>query len=161
MRLADLVVAGVLALFSIYLMVKSAELPIGWLPGEGPGGGAFPFWLALVMLICSVLIFARTLLRLSPEGKSTALFMGKEATRLFLIVLVSLSIMIGLIEIVGVYVSVPLFMIFYLRYLGSHSWWLTVFVAVTTPVVTFILFEKILLILLPKGITDPLFYIFF
>jgi hypothetical protein len=161
MRLADLVVAGVLALLSIYLMVKSAELPIGWLPGEGPGGGAFPFWLALGMLICSVLIFARTLLRLSPEGKATGLFMDKGATRLFLIVLVSLSIMIGLIEIVGVYVSVPLFMIFYLRYLGGHSWWLTGFVAVATPVVTFILFEKILLILLPKGITDPLFYVFF
>lgn len=161
MRKADLVVSGVLALFSIYLMAKSAELPIGWQKGAGPGGGAFPFWLSLGMLICSVLIFARTWLRLSPEGKSAGLFMDREATRLFLTVLVSLSIMIGLIDIVGLYISVPLFLVFYLRFLGHHSWKVTLFVAVTTPVLTFILFEKILLILLPKGVTDPLFYIFY
>ena len=43
MRLAELITAAVLALLSIYLMFKSAELDIGYLPGEGPGGGAWPF----------------------------------------------------------------------------------------------------------------------
>ena len=37
MRLAELITAAVLALLSIYLMFKSAELDIGYLPGEGPG----------------------------------------------------------------------------------------------------------------------------
>ena len=52
MRVAELVMAAVMALFSLYLMWKSTELPIGWLPGRGPGGGAFPFWLSAGMLIC-------------------------------------------------------------------------------------------------------------
>lgn len=161
MKRADLIVSGFLALFSIYLMVKSAELPVGWLPGEGPGGGAFSFWLALGMLICSVLIFLRNVMGLSTEGRATGIFMDGESLRLIAVVVASLTVMIGLIHIIGVYFSVPLFMLFYLRWFGKHSWKMTISVAVTMPVVTFILFEKILLILLPKGLTDSWFYIFY
>ncbi len=42
MRVAELVMAAVMAVFSLYIMWKSAELPIGWIPDEGPGGGARP-----------------------------------------------------------------------------------------------------------------------
>jgi len=52
MRRAELVMALALGVLSAYLMVKSAELPIGWIPREGPGGGAFPFWLSAGMLVC-------------------------------------------------------------------------------------------------------------
>jgi hypothetical protein len=58
-RVAELVMAIVMAVFSLYLMWKSSELPIGWLPGRGPGGGAFPFWLALGMLLCCVAVVVR------------------------------------------------------------------------------------------------------
>lgn len=161
MKLADLIVSGVFALFSLYLMVKSAELPIGWLEGEGPGGGAFPFWLSTGMLICSVLIFARNIIRLSPEGNATDIFMDRDTTRFFLTVLVSLAIMIGLIHVIGMYFSVPLFLIFYMRHLGKHSWPKVLIIGLTTPVLTFLLFEKVLLILLPKGLTETWFYIFY
>ena len=50
MRRAEIVTASLMAVFSVYLMWKSAELPIGWIPDEGPGGGAFSFWLSAVML---------------------------------------------------------------------------------------------------------------
>ena len=42
MRRGEISMAGLLALFSLYLMWKSAELPIGYIRGEGPGGGAWP-----------------------------------------------------------------------------------------------------------------------
>jgi len=161
MKRADLIFSCFAVLFSIYLMVKSTELPIGWIQGTGPGGGAFPFWLSVIMLISSVLILVRNVMKLSPEGKSTGIFMDAHATRLFLIVMVSLGIMIGLIHIVGVYFSVPLFMGFYMRYLGKHSWRMVTAVSLATPVITFLFFEKLLLILLPKGFTEPLFYIFY
>ena len=161
MKRADLIVSVVLALFSVYLLFKSAELPIGWLPGEGPGGGAFPFWLSVVMLICSVLIGIRNYMGLTVEGRSTETFMDSEAVRLFFTVLISLSVMIGLIHIVGMYVSIPLFMVFYTRFLGKHSWNLAISIGILSSVMTFTLFEKILVILLPKGITDPMFFVFF
>ena len=52
MRMAEIVMGLVMGVFSLYLMWKSAELPIGWIPDEGPGGGAWPFWLAAGMLAC-------------------------------------------------------------------------------------------------------------
>ena len=36
-RTAELLMALAMGIFSVYLMVKSAELEIGWIPGEGPG----------------------------------------------------------------------------------------------------------------------------
>ncbi len=118
MKRADLIVAAILALFSVYLMWKSTELPIGWIEGEGPGGGAFPFWLAGGMLICSVMILIRNLLRLSPEGKMSGVFVEREALRLVMVVVASLAAMIGAIHVIGVYFSLPLFTSFYMRYLG-------------------------------------------
>ena len=56
MRVAELVMAIAMAVFSLLLMWKSTELPIGWIPGEGPGGGAFPFWLSLGIAILLHLI---------------------------------------------------------------------------------------------------------
>ena len=161
MKKTDLIFSGVFVFFSIYLMIKSLELPIGWIAGQGPGGGAFPFWLSLGMLIVSILIFVRNLLKLSPEGRSTEVFMDSHAQWIFMVVMVSLGAMIGLIHIIGVYFSVPLFMGFYMRYLGRHPWKTVLGVSIATPVLTFLLFEKLLLILLPKGYTDPLFFIFY
>ena len=161
MKIADLIFSGLSVLFSIYLMIKSAELPIGWIQGAGPGGGAFPFWLSLILLICSIAIFVRNLLKVSPEGRSAAIFMDDHAKQLFVVVMVSLGLMIGLIHVIGVYFAVPLFMAFYMRFLGRHRWSLVAAVSIATPIITFVFFEKLLLILLPKGYTEPLFYIFY
>ena len=40
-RTAELGMAILLGLLSLGLMWKSTELDIGWVPGEGPGGGAW------------------------------------------------------------------------------------------------------------------------
>ena len=161
MRRAELYVAVFLAIFSLYLMWKSTELPIGWDPDKGPGGGAFPFWLSAGMLVCALLIVYRTLRGLTPESRATEPFMDRESFRMILIVVASLTAMVAGIHVIGIYGSVPLFLIFYLRYMGKHSWVTTLMVSFVTPVVTFLFFEKLLLILLPKGITDEWFYIFF
>jgi hypothetical protein len=65
--------------------------------------------------------------------------------------------MIGLIHVLGVYVSVPLYLIFYLRWIGHHSWRLTGSVGAITPVATFFFFEIALRIELPKGLAGKYF----
>jgi hypothetical protein len=158
MRRAELVMAIVMAVFSLSLMWKSAELPIGWIEGSGPGGGAFPFWLSAGMLVCCVWIIVRWVRRASAPSRAAGPYMDKRALKLFAIGAGSLAIMIGAIHIVGVYVVVPLFLIFYMRGLGGHSWSVTVPVAVGMPVATFFFFEIALKIALPKGYTEPMFY---
>lgn len=161
MRQAEIGVAGVLAVFSLYLMWKSAELPIGWVRGVGPGGGAFPFWLSAIMLVCSALIALRAVLRLTAESRTPGPFVHPEARRVIAIVAVALTVMIAAIHVVGVYVAVPLFVLFYTAYIGRHRWWLCLSLTAAIPVVTFLFFEKLLLIILPKGITEEFFYLFY
>ncbi|MFQ5994811.1 MAG: tripartite tricarboxylate transporter TctB family protein [Acidiferrobacterales bacterium] len=158
MRRAELVMAVVMALFSVYLMWKSAELPIGWIPDEGPGGGAFSFWLSAGMLACCVAIIVRWFMRTSPPSRSSEPYMDRHALKLFLIGAGALTVMVASIHFIGVYGAVPLFLIFYMRFLGHHSWTTTATLAAVTPVVAFFFFEIALRITLPKGYTEPLFY---
>lgn len=158
MRVAEYTTAGVLALFSLYLMWESASLPIGWEAEKGPGSGAFPFWLSLGMLICCVVIVVRTMRGATPESRSTEPFMDKVTFKIFATVTLSIGGMLGAIHVIGFYGAIPLFLIFYVRFVGRHSWPLTLALAITTPVVTFFFFEIGMKIFLPKGFTEPLFY---
>ncbi|MDH4247920.1 MAG: tripartite tricarboxylate transporter TctB family protein [Deltaproteobacteria bacterium] len=161
MRRAEIIAAGILAVLSVYFMWMSMELPIGWVPERGPGGGAFPFALSTGMLVCSVVILLQAWFRRVPENVQEAPFLDPETRRLLVVIGSALVIMVGLVHFVGMYVSIPLFVIFYMRYLGHHRWHITLTMAVIIPVGTFLFFEKLILILLPKGITERWFYIFF
>ena len=61
--------AIVMGACSVGLMVKSAELEIGWIPEEGPGGGAFPFWLSAGMLVCCIWILVNWVRRASTASR--------------------------------------------------------------------------------------------
>ena len=158
MRRAELIMAIAMAVFSLALMWKSAELPIGWIPGEGPGGGAFSFWLSAGMLVCTLVIILRWFRGNSPLSRSDKIYLDESSLKLFLFVAGSLAAMIGLMHVIGVYGAVPLFLALYMRVMGRHRWAITTAIALATPVITFFFFEIALNISLPKGYTEPLFY---
>jgi putative tricarboxylic transport membrane protein len=158
MRLAELVMAVTLALLSVYLMWKSAELPIGWTPGSGPGGGAFPFWLSAGMLASTLWIIVRWVRRSSPVSRSTETYMDSQTLKLFIVGAGSLTALIGSIYVIGIYGAIPLYLAFYMRYMGHHRWLIIAAVAIPAPIFTFFFFEIALYITLPKGMTEPWFY---
>ena len=158
MRRAEIVAAILLAVFSVYLMWKSTELPIGWIAGEGPGGGAFPFWLSAIMLVCCLWTMVNWYRRLTPPSNSQNSFMDAYALRMFFLVGGALTVMIGLVHFTGMYGSIPLFLLFYLWFLGGHSWITTILVALVAPVIIFFFFDIALRIVLPKGYLEPLFF---
>lgn len=158
MRRAELITAVILAVFSIYLMWKSTELNIGWVKYEGPGGGAWPFWLAGIMLICNIWTIVNWVRRSTPQSRSVEQFMDAHAIRMFVLVGGSVVGLVALVHFVGVYGSVPIFLLFYLRVLGRHTWRLTASVAVAAPVIIFFFFDVAMRIVLPKGYLEPLFY---
>jgi putative tricarboxylic transport membrane protein len=158
MRVAELVMAIVLAVFSLAIMYKARELPIGWIEGSGPGAGAFPFWLGAAMLVCCAAIVFRWWRRTSPPSQSKEPYFDQRAWQLFLIGALPLAIMIGLFHVIGVYFALPLYLLYYIRFIGNHKWWLTLTIALSAPVVTFLFFEIALKIELPKGYTEELFY---
>lgn len=156
-RTAELLMALMMGAFSIYLMYKSAELPIGWIDGEGPGGGAWPFWLATIMLVSCVGILFNWFRRHGPIANSEKAYIESRVLMDIGAVALSLIVTVGLFSFIGIYGALPLFLIFYLRFLGKHSWRLTTVLAIGIPVLIFYFFEVTLKIILPKGITEPLF----
>ncbi|MDP5348604.1 MAG: tripartite tricarboxylate transporter TctB family protein, partial [Paracoccaceae bacterium] len=104
---------GLLALFSLYLMWKSTELPIGYIRGQGPGGGFWPFWLALGMLL-SCLASAWNWWRvLSPASRSDEPLMDAFGWRTLLYVGGSVVVFVALISIVSMYGAVAAFLFYY------------------------------------------------
>ena len=113
-----------------------------WLDSRrGPRRRGLPFWLAVGMLLCCLWTIARWARRQSPLSQSTEPYLDRHALRLFCIGAGSLTLMIASIHIIGVYFAAPLYLIFYMRFLGSHSWRLTGAIAALTPVATFLFFE--------------------
>lgn len=172
-HMAELLTASVLAIFAVYLMIKSTELPIGWVEGSGPGGGMFSFIMASLMLVGSLATVARTMAiwrRPDPEMHETpsldeagvhaehkghmARFIDPKARRILLTVSLLLVVAVTLSQFAGMYVGVPLLMLVYLRFIGGHGWGLTAALTLATPVVMFGFFELTLRIVLPKGITE-------
>ncbi len=157
-RTAELIFAILLALCSIGLMVKSAELHIGWIEGKGPGSGAWPFWLSAGMLAMCLLTLYRWFKKITPESRSLEPYMTRDTV---IVVGTSAASILGLLlgtQYLGIYASLIVFLLFYLRVIGRHSWALTISLAICIPFAIFCLFEIALTIPLPKAITDPAFY---
>lgn len=168
MRVAELVTASLLAAFSIYLTWESGEPPswnpdvgrfanIGFIEGEGPGSGFWPFWLSLVMLLSCLWTIANWVRRTSPFSQSEAVFLDGYGKRMLVFVGGGIVGFLVMIEYLGFYGAIPLFLIYYLKFLGKHGWGLTLAIAALTPVTFFFFFDIAMRIVLPKGYLEPLF----
>ena len=155
MLTADRLIAAALMALSAYFMWHASALPIGWngMTG-GPGGGAFPFWLSTIMFVTAGAILVR-----SYRGNSNydGNFFDPETLRSVALVTIALIVVVALTPWLGAYVAIPLFLFWYLKIFGKHGWTLTSVLTIGTPVFLFFFFEVTLKILLPKGITEPLF----
>ena len=156
MLVAERTIAGAVIVISIYFMWHAMALPIGWVEGQGPGGGAFPFWLSALMALAAGAILTRSFT--GATSRTHERFFDGLMLRPVLLVIASLTITVALIPIVGAYIAIPLFLVWYLRFFGGHSLRLTAILAIGTPLFLFFFFEVTLKILLPKGVTEPLFF---
>lgn len=154
-----------MAALSAYFMWKSMELPIGWVKEVGPGGGAWPFWLSAAMFASTIWILINWFRRVGPVATNEEPFFDPGVFTPVALVAFALTATIALISGIGIggfngigfYGALPLFIIFYLKVLGNHSWITTIITALVIPVITFVFFEAMLNISLPKGMTEPLF----
>ncbi len=145
MRTADLVTATVLLLLGGVVLVDAVQLGFRW-GSDGPQSGFFPFWMALLLVAASVAILVQTLRR----GEDRR-FVTRAQLRSVLTVLLPAAAMVLLTQVLGLYVASGLYLGFYMRCVGGHSWRAVVAVALGVPVVTFIIFEQWFLVPMPKG----------
>jgi len=151
MRRGEFITAGVLAALSIYMMWKSTELPIKYLKGQGPGGGAWSFWLSAIMLICTVIILINAWRGTSPPSQSTEPVLDPEGRKILLQVFGGILAMVILTHFISMYFAMALFLFYYVWFLGRHSITVSLAISVLTPIFFFIFFEKFMSVSLPKG----------
>jgi len=157
-RTAELVMAILLALCSIGLMVKSAELRIDWVPERGPGSGAWPFWLSTGMLLTCIATIYRWFKGITPESRNLDPYMTRKTTGIVGISAGSIVFLLVVTHFLGIYIALFFFLLFYLKFVGRHSWKLTIPMVVGIPILVFCLFEWALKIPLPKAVTEEWFY---
>jgi putative tricarboxylic transport membrane protein len=153
MRRGEIITAGVLALLSIYLMVDSTKLGVGYVAGKGPAGGFWPFWLSLGMLISTGFIALNWYRRTSPPSQSDEPVLDAYGRKMLLLVGGGIIGFVGLIDIISMYGAIAVFLLYYLRFLGRHGWVLTLSLALVLPVAMFFFFEGLMRINMPKGMS--------
>jgi len=59
--------------------------------------------------------------------------------------------MVLLMNFIGLYVAAALYIGFYMKWVGRHSWLSVITLSIAIPVITFMTFEMWFLVPLPKG----------
>src|SRR5712691_10852517 len=145
MRAANLTTALVLIASGALVIWDSVRIGIGW-GTDGPKSGFFPFWLALILIVTCGIIIAQTFWRSSRE-----VFVTREQFGPVLKVFWPATAMVVLTHFVGLYVASALYVGFYMRWVGRHSWLAVVVLSIGIPVATFLTFEQWFLVPMPKG----------
>jgi putative tricarboxylic transport membrane protein len=145
MRAADLITASILILFGGLVIVDAMRLGIGW-GLDGPKSGFFPFWLALIMVASCAIIMAQQALKATGRR-----FAEGEKFRPVLKVLWPAILAVALMQWLGLYVASALYLGFYMRWVGHHSWVTVISLAFGIPLVTFLVFERYFYVPMPKG----------
>jgi putative tricarboxylic transport membrane protein len=151
MRVANLVTAAALLLLSAIVIYDALRLGIGW-GSEGPQSGFFPFWLAAILAMASLLIFIHAL-----RSRTAGAFVTRDRFAPVLKVLGPLTGFVLLTDPpgpwsgLGLYVAAGLYLGFYMRWVGRHHWVTVATLAIVFPVLTFVIFETWFLVPMPKG----------
>jgi putative tricarboxylic transport membrane protein len=148
MRKADIGFAALLFVLSVVVGWESLKLDIGW-GLNGPEGGFFPFWLAVGLGVCSVVILTQIIWSTSSAQRQPLVKPGGWVP--ILKMAVPAIAMVALTEMIGLYPAAALYIGFYMRWIGKHHWLLVLAVCLGVPLGSYVIFDKWFLIPMPKG----------
>jgi len=148
-RKADTVCAIILLIGAAVVAGEGLRLGIGW-STDGPQSGFFVFYLGLALGLASAVVLGQAIL-LTDAPLYRKPFVGAGQLTPVVKVAVPAAAMVLLTYFVGLYVAGALYLGVYMRWIGRHSWALTVLLAVAIPTVTFLIFEVWFLVSMPKG----------
>src|SRR6185312_7608514 len=148
-RTINIVVAAALMLVAAVVMVSSYRLGAGWEKNLGPESGYFPFYVALLMFVSAGVTLLQHVLARRADGEGS--FIGRgELVRVFQM-LVPMTIFVVLSIYIGIYISMALFIGFFMVWNGGYSPYKALPLAVLLPIILFVIFEIWFLVPLPKG----------
>ena len=147
-RAMDIVVALLIIALASVFCFDTWRIGIGWIEGQGPAPGFFPFWVSLIMGLASVIKLVRAFTGAEEGGGDT--FVSRTAAYRVALVLAPTAIYVLLIQFIGIYVASAIFIIGFML-ASKESILMSVAVGLGVPVTLFAMFEKWFLVPLPKG----------
>jgi putative tricarboxylic transport membrane protein len=149
-HLVEIGVAAVIALLGVIAVIGSLQVGIGW-GAEGPKSGFFPFWIGLIVIGTSIY----NLVRAYSHGSRKLFASWMEIAQVLKVVL-PLTIYVGVIPWLGIYIASALLIAGFMRWIGHYGWLLILAISIGLPVVTYVTFEMWFLVPLPKGPLEDL-----
>jgi hypothetical protein len=153
MRKAEILTALGFIGFAIAVIVQARQVGSGWAGGQ-PQSGFFPFWLALFLGIGGLVILGQTLL--GSKEAASRFFHSSTAAMSVLKVMATAGLALVLTYLIDFYTAAVIYMFIYTRFVGRHRWPAVIVMSVFIPVGSYVLFERTLQILLPRGIYSGL-----
>ncbi|SHL43302.1 Tripartite tricarboxylate transporter TctB family protein [Roseovarius marisflavi] len=152
-RMAELMMGVCTLLISLGLMwsVTSNDLTVGWIEGRGPGAGMWPFWLSVGMALASIWTLVRWMRGITAESRNNDPYIDPETVFIVGITVAAIFFLLVLTSVIGLYFSMMLFLLFYIKFIGKHKWPVTMTVVIAMPVAIYMLFEVALNKYLPRG----------
>lgn len=120
---------------------------------DGPGSGYFPFYIGVILSICSAAVLFSALF---GKNKDREIFVDTEQLKRVLTVLIPAAFFIFAIEFIGMYVASAIYIALFMIILGKNSIVKSVLVGLGTQTVFFLAFEVWFKVPLFKGSLDPL-----
>jgi len=148
-RRLDISSGLLLLLFAIFIAIESYRLGLGeW---NNPGAGYFAFGGSLILGIMSLSVFLKELRRRYGKEISPS---DSEPLHGWNVVLVLAGMIIYsfVFDKIGFILSTFLFIVFLLRVIAPHRWFVTLLIAFCFAVGSYLLFDVLLSAELPKGI---------
>ena len=161
MKKAEIYMAGFWVALSVALLIEiqvypGTKQPIGWEQGIGPQAGWFPFYLALLMLVCSLLVLVPKVVQAVRTDLAGEPFVSAEGLKAVLWALGPMVVYVITLPWLGFYLGSTLYLIYYIQFVGKHSWKLSLPTGILFSISIFMIFEKALKLTLAKGFLEPI-----
>lgn len=150
MRKAEIWVSLAFVFLGVIVIADSIRLGFMW-GMSGPESGFFPFYLGVGVVISSAIVFSNAFTLYKKEGAGKPL-MPPGAIKPILWVLIPSAAMVAITELVGLHIAAALFLAFYMRVVGKIGWTTTLLVGIISPLLLYVIFDKLFLIPLPQGL---------
>ena len=156
-RAVDIFVALLLLGGCAIVIYDSARLGFNWREGEGPAPGYFPFYIAVVLGISSLINLAGALrgrgageifVTARPFGRVLAVLIPSLA---YVALIGGLSLGPVTVPALGIYAASAIFIFAFMIVIGRENPLKALGVSILVPLALFFMFEKWFLVPLPKG----------
>ncbi len=147
MRTMEIVTALMFIIVGVVVMVGSLKLGAKW-GSDGPESGYFPFYLSLIILVCSSVTLIQSI---RAKELSEESFVEKEPFRQVMAVLIPAALFVLGVQLIGIYVAGVIYITFFMVWLGKYAVWKALAVGLGVSIVLYMMFEYWFQIPLPHG----------